>query len=180
MLVTLGISIPTILVVYILLNNTLEKIRNIQKLAELIFTSGYFIKPQIVSKGNLNSLNELFSTKGLIKNRESYKDLYFPKFYIKQGRRDIQIYIRLDGSRFQKEFLELESKLEYTFNIELKDKQVIDEFIVYTLAEFSLKDRLNFNDENIEDNKLKLMNNVVWEFRKSPHGLIVQVQEKVI
>jgi hypothetical protein len=114
LLVTLGISIPTILVVYILLNNTLEKIRNIQKLAELIFTSGYFIKPQIVSKGNLNSLNELFSTKGLIKNRESYKDLYFPKFYIKQGRRDIQIYIRLDGSRFQKEFLELESKLEYT------------------------------------------------------------------
>ena len=173
LLVTLGISIPTILVVYILLNYTLEKIRNIQKLAELIFTSGYFIKPQIVSKGNLNSLNELFSTKGLIKNRESYKDLYFPKFYIKQGRRDIQIYIRLDGSRFQKEFLELESKLEYTFNIELKDKQVIDEFIVYTLAEFSLKDRLNLNDENIEDNKLKLMNNVVWEFRKSPHGLIV-------
>ena len=159
--------------IYILLNNTLEKVRNIQKLAELIFTSGYFIKPQMVVSNNVKSLNDKFSVKGLVKNRQSYKDLYFPKFYIRQAKKQIVVSIRLDGSRFQKDFLELDSKLEYTFNIELKDKQVIDEFVVYTLEQFSLRDRLNFYDENIEDNKLKLMENVMWEFRKSPHGLIV-------
>lgn len=159
--------------IYILLNNTLEKVRNIQKLAELIFTSGYFIKPQMVVSNNVKSLNDIFSVKDLVKNRQSYKDLYFPKFYIRQAKKQIVISIRLDGSRFQKDFLELDSKLEYTFNIELKDKQVIDEFVVYTLEQFSLRDRLNFYDENIEDNKLKLMENVMWEFRKSPHGLIV-------
>lgn len=174
LLLTIGISLPAILVSYILLNNLLERVRNIQKLAELIFTSGYFIKPQLVSSTNVSGkLDDILNVKGLVKSRESYKDLYFPKFYIKQSKNEIQIYIKLDGSKFQKEFLELESKLEYTFNIELQDKQVVDEFIIYTLAEFSLKDRLNFNDDNVEDNKLKLMKNVIWDFRKSPHALIV-------
>ena len=174
LLLTVGISLPVILVSYILLNNLLERVRNIQKLAELIFTSGYFIKPQLVSNTSVSKgLEDIFNVKGLVKSRESYKDLYFPKFYIKQNKNEIQIYIRLDGSKFQKEFLELETKLEYTFKIELKDKQVIDEFIIYTLAKFSLKDRLNFSDDNVEDNKLKLMKNVIWEFRKSPHALIV-------
>ena len=40
LLLTVGISLPVILVSYILLNNLLERVRNIQKLAELIFTSG--------------------------------------------------------------------------------------------------------------------------------------------
>ena len=173
LLLTVGISVPVILLSYILLNNSLERVRNIQKLSELIFTSGYFIKPQMVISNNVKSLNNIFSEKDLVQNRRSYKDLYFPKFYIKQTKKQIIIYIRLDGSKFQKDFLELDSKLEYTFNIELKDKQVIDEFVVYTLEQFSLRDRLNFYDENIEDNKLKLMENVIWEFRKSPHGLIV-------
>lgn len=173
LLLTVGISLPVILVSYILLNNLLERVRNIQKLAELIFTSGYFIKPQLMEKSSVNNLDDFLNVKGLVKSRQSYKDLYFPKFYIKQSKNEIQIYIRLDGSKFQKEFLELETKLEYTFKIELKDKQVIDEFIIYTLAKFSLKDRLNFSDDNVEDNKLKLMKNVIWDFRKSPHALIV-------
>ena len=57
---TLGISIPLIFVVYILMNNKLEKVRNIQKLAELIFTSGYYIKPQILSKHKKKE-NSIFS-----------------------------------------------------------------------------------------------------------------------
>ena len=172
-LLTLGITVSVVSIGYILLNNKLEKVRNIQKLAELIFTSGYFIKPQVLNSNNQNKMSDLFEFKTLVKNRETLKDLYFPKFYIKQKGREVKIYIKLDGSKFQKDFLDLESKLEYTFKIELKDKQVIDEFIVYTLAAFSLEDRLNFEDDNLEDNKLKLMKNLVWEFRKSPHGLIV-------
>lgn len=171
LLLTVGISLPVILVSYILLNNLLERVRNIQKLAELIFTSGYFIKPQLMEKSSVNNLDDFFNVKGLVKSRQSYKELYFPKFYIKQFKNEIQIYIKLDGSKFQKEFLELESKLEYIFKIELQDKQVIDEFVIYTLSKFSLKDRLNFNENNLEDN-IRLMRNVIWEFRKSPHALI--------
>ena len=172
LLLTIGISLPAILVSYILLNNLLERVRNIQKLAELIFTSGYFIKPQLMEKSSVNNLDDFLNVKGLVKSRQSYKELYFPKFYIKQFKNKIQIYIRLDGSKFQKEFLELESKLEYIFKIELQDKQVIDEFVIYTLSKFSLKDRLNFNENNLEDNNIRLMRNVIWEFRKSPHALI--------
>ena len=172
LLLTVGISLPVILVSYILLNNLLERVRNIQKLAELIFTSGYFIKPQLMEKSSVNNLDDFLNVKGLVKSRQSYKELYFPKFYIKQGKNTIQIYIRLDGSKFQKEFLELESKLEYIFKIELQDKQVIDEFVIYTLSKFSLKDRLNFSENNLEDNNIRLMRNVIWEFRKSPHALI--------
>lgn len=172
LLLTVGISVPVILVSYILLNNLLERVRNIQKLAELIFTSGYFIKPQLMEKSSVNNLDDFLNVKGLVKSRQSYKELYFPKFYIKQFKNEIQIYIKLDGSKFQKEFLELESKLEYIFKIELQDKQVIDEFVIYTLSKFSLKDRLNFNENNLEDNNIRLMRNVIWEFRKSPHALI--------
>lgn len=172
LLLTIGISVPVILVSYILLNNLLERVRNIQKLAELIFTSGYFIKPQLMEKSSVNNLDDFLNVKGLVKSRQSYKELYFPKFYIKQFKNKIQIYIRLDGSKFQKEFLELESKLEYIFKIELQDKQVIDEFVIYTLSKFSLKDRLNFSENNLEDNNIRLMRNVIWEFRKSPHALI--------
>ena len=79
LLLTVGISVPVILLSYILLNNLLERVRNIQKLAELIFTSGYFIKPQLVSNTSVSKgLEDIFNVKGLVKSRESYKDLYFP------------------------------------------------------------------------------------------------------
>lgn len=168
---TLGISVPLIFVVYILMNNKLEKVRNIQKLAELIFTSGYYIKPQVLSKYKKNE-NSIFSG-SLVKNREDMKTLYFPKFYIKQEDDEIRIYIRLDGSKFQKEFLELDEKLEYTFNMQLENREVVGEYIIYTLSEFSLKDRIEFSDKDMFDNSLKLMDNVVWHFRKTPHALIV-------
>lgn len=168
---TLGISIPLIFVVYILMNNKLEKVRNIQKLAELIFTSGYYIKPQVLSKYKKNE-NSIFSG-SLVKNREDMKTLYFPKFYIKQEDDEIRIYIRLDGSKFQKDFLELDEKLEYTFNMQLENREVVGEYIIYTLSEFSLKDRIEFSDKDMFDNSLKLMDNVVWHFRKTPHALIV-------
>lgn len=168
---TLGISVPLIFVVYILMNNKLEKVRNIQKLAELIFTSGYYIKPQVLSKYKKNE-NSIFSG-SLVKNREDMKTLYFPKFYIKQEDDEIRIYIRLDGSKFQKDFLELDEKLEYTFNMQLENREVVGEYIIYTLSEFSLKDRIEFSDKDMFDNSLKLMDNVVWHFRKTPHALIV-------
>lgn len=168
---TLGISIPLIFVVYILMNNKLEKVRNIQKLAELIFTSGYYIKPQVLSKYKKNE-NSIFSG-SLVKNREDMKTLYFPKFYIKQEDDEIRIYIRLDGSKFQKDFLELDEKLEYTFNMQLENREVVGEYIIYILSEFSLKDRIEFSDKDMFDNSLKLMDNVVWHFRKTPHALIV-------
>ena len=168
---TLGISIPLIFVVYILMNNKLEKVRNIQKLAELIFTSGYYIKPQNLSKYKKNE-NSIFSG-GLVKSREDMKTLYFPKFYIKQEDNEIRIYIRLDGSKFQKDFLELDEKLEYTFNMQLENREVVGEYIIYTLSEFSLENRIEFSDKDMSDNSLKLMDNVVWHFRKTPHALIV-------
>lgn len=168
---TLGISIPLIFVVYILMNNKLEKVRNIQKLAELIFTSGYYIKPQILSKNKKNE-NSIFSG-SLVKSREDMKTLYFPKFYIKQEDNEIRIYIRLDGSKFQKDFLELDEKLEYTFNMQLENREVVGEYIIYTLSEFSLENRIEFSDKDMSDNSLKLMDNVVWHFRKTPHALIV-------
>lgn len=168
---TLGIFIPLIFVVYILMNNKLEKIRNIQKLAELIFTSGYYIKPQILSKNKKNE-NSIFSG-SLVKSREDMKTLYFPKFYIKQEDNEIRIYIRLDGSKFQKDFLELDEKLEYTFNMQLENREVVGEYIIYTLSEFSLENRIEFSDKDMSDNSLKLMDNVVWHFRKTPHALIV-------
>lgn len=168
---TLGISIPLIFVVYILMNNKLEKVRNIQKLAELIFTSGYYIKPQVLSKYKKNE-NSIFSG-SLVKNREDMKTLYFPKFYIKQEDDEIRIYIRLDGSKFQKDFLELDEKLEYTFNMQLENREVVGEYIIYTLSEFSLENRIEFSDKDMSDNSLKLMDNVVWHFRKTPHALIV-------
>lgn len=168
---TLGISIPLIFVVYILMNNKLEKVRNIQKLAELIFTSGYYIKPQILSKNKKNE-NSIFSG-SLVKSREDMKTLYFPKFYIKQDDNKIRIYIRLDGSKFQKDFLELDEKLEYTFNIQLENKEVVGEYIIYTLSEFTLENRIEFSDKDMSDNSLKLMDNVIWHFRKTSHALIV-------
>ena len=59
--------------------------------------------------------------------------------------------VLLESKPYYKETIEEESKLEYIFKIELQDKQVIDEFVIYTLSKFSLKDRLNFNESNLED-----------------------------
>lgn len=173
-IISLVIAILFIIITFTIFYKELMKIRNIQKLAELIFSSRYYIKPQITQsykrKGNF-WLN-LFSFSSLVGTRENLKSLYFPKFYIKQKKEEIKIYIYLDGSIFQEQFINLDKKLELVYSLTLTDKYIDNEHQVYILKLFNENDRINFTNIDNEDYKIKLMNNLYWNFRKEPHAII--------
>ncbi|MBF0714562.1 DUF2075 domain-containing protein [Gemella sp. GH3] len=172
--ISLLISIPLIIILGVLFYKQLMKIRNIQKLAELIFSSKYYINPQVTqgaARRNGNLWLNIFN-QGLIGSREKFKSLYFPKFYISQRNNQIKIYIYLDGSNFQEQFINLDKKLELVYGLTLTDKYIDNEHQVYVLKLFNEKDRIKFTNIENETNKIKLMNNLYWNFRKEPHAII--------
>lgn len=172
-------TLTTSTIIYIILllifYKPLMKVRNIQKLAELIFSSQYYINPQITSptKKKINNIFDLFDFGDLVRNRQNFKTLYFPKFYIDQRKGQIRIYVYLDGSRFQAEFTELNEKLELVYDKRIVvDKYIENEHQVYILKSFDEKERINFENSDEDNYSIRFMNNMYWNFRKEPHGLI--------
>lgn len=173
-------TLTTSTIIYIILllifYKPLMKVRNIQKLAELIFSSQYYIKPNMavssVNKSN-NIFDEIFTKKTDPTNRSALKTLYFPDFYINQRNNQIKIYIYLDGSKFQEKYVELNEKLELVYDKRIVvDKYIENEHQVYVLKRFDEKERINFENIDEEDYSIRFMKNMYWNFRKEPHALI--------
>jgi DNA segregation ATPase FtsK/SpoIIIE-like protein len=97
---------------------------------------------------------------------------YFPKIYyrMKQGLLHIRVEITL--GKYQEQLLNLEKKLESGLYCELTDKELKDSYVEYTLLYDTIANRISIEDVQAKDGRLRLMENVWWEYDKLPHMLI--------
>ena len=110
--------------------------------------------------------------KDLSSSRSKETITYFPKIYyrMKQGLLHIRVEITL--GKYQEQLLNLERKLESGLYCELTDKELKDSYVEYTLLYDTIANRISIEDVQAKDGRLRLMENVWWEYDKLPHMLI--------
>ena len=110
--------------------------------------------------------------KDLSSSRSKETITYFPKIYyrMKQGLLHIRVEITL--GKYQEQLLNLEKKLESGLYCELTDKELKDSYVEYTLLYDTIAGRISIEDVQAKDGRLRLMENVWWEYDKLPHMLI--------
>jgi len=110
--------------------------------------------------------------KDLSSSRSKETITYFPKIYyrMKQGLLHIRVEITL--GKYQEQLLNLEKKLESGLYCELTDKELKDSYVEYTLLYDTIANRISIEDVQAKDGRLRLMENIWWEYDKLPHMLI--------
>ena len=106
--------------------------------------------------------------KDLSSSRSKETITYFPKIYyrMKQGLLHIRVEITL--GKYQEQLLNLEKKLESGLYCELTDKELKDSYVEYTLLYDTIGGRISIEDVQAKDGRLRLMENVWWEYDKLP------------
>ena len=99
------------------------------------------------------------------------RPLFFPKIYyrMKQG---LHRLLRVNHLGKYQTALNLEKKLESGLYCELTDKELKDSYVEYTLLYDTIANRISIEDVQAKDGRLRLMENVWWEYDKLPHMLI--------
>lgn len=96
------------------------------------------------------------------------------------GKKTFVIHIKKDGSRFQDNYLELETIIEPMFNSELVEKKHIGRYLRYEFMPLKYKKRIVMNGEQesntiFYDTKIAITHQITWDFVKAPHGLVTGI-----
>lgn len=128
-----------------------------------------------------NNLYEISTFKKMDKNGKEYSQkqiTYYPKIMYRIANGALEIAFRLDGSSISQKFRDFETSLSDCFNLSCDDSRESDGYVIYEfktignpLKTSEKTDYRNYcNEEEMllaDDLSLK------WNFRKSPHALIV-------
>lgn len=131
-----------------------------QTLGRMIINNRYYL-----TKRHTTSNNGKTVTKDKIS--------YFPKIYYQRKKGYIYVRFPLDLSNFQQQFLKKGKELEQAFKLDLTEEVREDGFICYKFLHDVKVNRINIVDMQVVGTKIQLMKNLWWDFKSSPHGLIV-------
>ena len=109
---------------------------------------------------------------------EKEKLTYKPCIYYEYDKKYLNIKIKLDGSSFRDNYLQLENFLEDLFVMECIDKVQDQGYIIYKLDRTSI---VRFNISHIdmlEQDLIPINSKIAWNYRKCPHALITGVTGK--
>jgi len=113
--------------------------------------------------------NGYYLSKKSANGRERIK---LPKVYIKRDKFGLDITFILQGNKFQDRFNNLNSQLELMFDGDFMSKTYMKGFVTYTVVLDHIKGRLTIDDVKVDDNGLRLMEDVWWNWAAQPHLLI--------
>ncbi|EVV28992.1 FtsK/SpoIIIE family protein, partial [Staphylococcus aureus W85047] len=129
-----------------------------------------------------------FHNRTVIKKTTEYLDIdykkteydYYPTLFYKRRRKTFVIHVKKDGSRFQDDYLELESIIEPMFNCELVEKRHIGRYLRYEFMPLKYKKRIVMEgteapETTYYDTKIYITHQILWDFVKAPHALITGV-----
>lgn len=141
----------------------------IKDLAEMIETQGFHNRT-IIKK----------TTEYLAIDYKQTEYDYYPVFFYKRKGQSFVIHVKKDGSRFQDDYLELETIIEPMFNCELAEKKHIGRYLRYVFIPLKYKKRIVMDgsqkyDLMMYDTKIALTQQIIWDFVKAPHALITGI-----
>ena len=110
--------------------------------------------------------------KDLSSSRSKETITYFPRIYYRMKQGLLHICVEITLGKYQEQLLNLERKLESGLYCELTDKELKDSYVEYTLLYDTIANRISIEDVQAKDGRLRLMENVWWEYDKLPHMLI--------
>ena len=134
-----------------------------QKLARMILENGWYESETTQDSGFF---------KDLPATSKKEKITYFPKLYYRMENGLLHIRTEITLGKYQDQLLHLEKKLESGLYCELTDKELKDSYVEYTLLYDTIANRISIEDVQAKDGRLRLMENVWWEYDKLPHMLI--------
>ncbi|SCU13629.1 ftsk/spoiiie family protein [Staphylococcus aureus] len=151
------------------------------------------LSSQLILRFRAKDLAEMIETQGfhnrtVIKKTTEYLDIdykkteydYYPTLFYKRRRKTFVIHVKKDGSRFQDDYLELESIIEPMFNCELVEKRHIGRYLRYEFMPLKYKKRIVMEgteapETTYYDTKIYITHQILWDFVKAPHALITGV-----
>ncbi|HHW5602230.1 TPA: FtsK/SpoIIIE domain-containing protein [Staphylococcus aureus] len=151
------------------------------------------LSSQLILRFREKGLAEMIETQGfhnrtVIKKTTEYLDIdykkteydYYPTLFYKRRRKTFVIHVKKDGSRFQDDYLELESIIEPMFNCELVEKRHIGRYLRYEFMPLKYKKRIVMEgteapETTYYDTKIYITHQILWDFVKAPHALITGV-----
>lgn len=146
--------------------------------AILIFIVNRYLYERTVFFGRFDNLrvganflvqNGYYLSKKSANGRERIK---LPKVYIKRDKFGLDITFILQGNKFQDRFNNLNSQLELMFDGDFMSKTYTKGFVTYTIVLDHIKGRLTIDDVKVDDNGVRLMEDVWWNWEAQPHLLI--------
>ncbi|HCW9421481.1 TPA: cell division protein FtsK [Staphylococcus aureus] len=151
------------------------------------------LSSQLILRFREKDLAEMIETQGfhnrtVIKKTTEYLDIdykkteydYYPTLFYKRRRKTFVIHVKKDGSRFQDDYLELESIIEPMFNCELVEKRHIGRYLRYEFMPLKYKKRIVMEgteapETTYYDTKIYITHQILWDFVKALHALITGV-----
>lgn len=133
-----------------------------QKLSKMILENRWYESEQVKTDGFFKDSS----------SRTKEKITYFPKMYYHLKNGLIQIRVEITLGKYQDQLLHLEKKLESGLYCELTDKELKDSYVEYTLLYDTISSRISIDEVQANDGKVRLMENIWWEYDKLPHMLI--------
>ncbi|MBO4108665.1 cell division protein FtsK [Streptococcus suis] len=107
------------------------------------------------------------------KTSDGKSKVRFPKIYLKQGRYDLEVYLEMQGNKFQDKFKNIAGELETTFFMDYIEKTYEEKYIIYKLSYSAFLNRIHAKDvEYVEGRGIQLMKGFFWDFVNDPHLLI--------
>lgn len=166
LLLPVGLTISIYLLILYLIHryhpDVIKQIIHRQKLARMLLENKWYESVQV-------PVENLFD--GHSKNMKE-KITTFPKMDYRMKNGQIQIRVEIMLGKYQDQLLHLEKKLESGLYCELIHKELKDAYVEYTLLYDTIANRITIDDIQAKDGKIKLMDNLWWEYDKLPHMLI--------
>ncbi|HBJ9162213.1 hypothetical protein [Listeria seeligeri] len=139
-----------------------SKLHKYQRIANMLYLGHYFLVDNVTVMPLLGQ-----------KKRMKKKIVYYPRVYVKAKRRNVEVVVLLDGSKFHEKFKDWGSALEDMFSGDLQQKYLRNSYLIYDIRLGISKDRVNILDTSVENYQIELMKNFRWNIAKTPHALIV-------
>ncbi|MBA4700302.1 MAG: hypothetical protein H2212_12790 [Ruminococcus sp.] len=141
---------------------------DLQRLCRMIYTYPLYLVRNYIESGGAVDTGQV----QVVREIE-----YFPHFYYRVHRGNVEITVELDGSKFHQDgsFEDLTKVLEDRYTLNVIDITQRREYLTYHLFRDAEQNRLNLEDIAPNGYTIPLMKGVAWEINKIPHALIVGV-----
>lgn len=156
------ICIITAYLYYRFRHDKVKQLFHRQKLARMILENGWYESEKSENSGYFKDFP----------SESKEKITYFPKLYYRMENGLLHIKIEISLGKYQEQLLNLEKKLESGLYCELTDKVLKDSYVEYTLFYDMIANRISIEEVKAENGRMKLMQNVYWEYDALPHMLI--------